>query len=96
MPKKDAAPEKTSPKPKKSKDVTVEPKDSEEPLDEIKEAPVKEKKSKKKVSKKRAKLSVLQAAVLETIRERPQRPGAIQTIIFRWHSRGILMIWRPW
>ncbi len=35
----------------------------------------------KKDSKKRGKLTVLQAAVLETIRERPQRPRAIQTII---------------
>jgi hypothetical protein len=50
--------------------------------EEIKEEPVEKEKPKgKKVSKKRAKLSVLQAAVLETIREQPQRPRAIQTII---------------
>jgi hypothetical protein len=50
--------------------------------EEIKEEPVEKEKPKgKKESKKRAKLSVLQAAVLETIREQPQRPRAIQTII---------------
>ena len=61
----------------KSEDLTEE-------AEEIEEPPVKvDKKSKeKKVSKKRAKLSVLQAAGLETIRERPQRPRAIQTIIY--------------
>jgi len=49
---------------------------------EIKEEPAEKKKPKgKKESKTRAKLSVLQAAVLETIREQPQRPRAIQTII---------------
>jgi hypothetical protein len=36
---------------------------------------------KEKVKRDRLHLSVLQAAVLETIRERPQRPRAIQTII---------------
>lgn len=46
------------------------------------EEPAKKKKAKgKKVSRERTKLSVLQAAVLETIREQPQRPRAIQTII---------------
>ena len=51
--------------------------------DDIDEEPIKEKKTKqKKTSKKRAKLTVLQAAVLETVRERPQRPRAIQTIIY--------------
>jgi NCAIR mutase (PurE)-related protein len=86
MPKKDTAPEEafTESEPKESKDIEAESEDLEESLgDEMEEAPVKEKKSKKKkVSKKRAKLSVLQAAVLETVRERPQRPRAIQTIIF--------------
>lgn len=53
----------------------------EEVLDEEDQEPLEEEKPKKKGSKKRAKLSVLQAAVLETIRERPQRPRAIQTII---------------
>jgi hypothetical protein len=49
----------------------------------VEEAPVKKKKPKrKKGAKKRAKLSVLQAAVLETVRERPHRPRAIQTIIY--------------
>jgi hypothetical protein len=38
-------------------------------------------KEKEKTKRDRAHLSVLQAAVLETIRERPQRPRAIQTII---------------
>lgn len=85
MSKKDTAPEETptEPEPEESKDVTTEPEAVEEPLDEREEAPAKEKKPKKRrVSKKRAKLSVLQAAVLETVRERPQRPRAIQTIIF--------------
>jgi hypothetical protein len=54
----------------------------EEVKEDIEEEPVEKGKSKgKKESKKRAKLSVLQAAVLETIREQPQRPRAIQTII---------------
>ncbi len=49
---------------------------------EAQKEPKKEKTPKeKKAPKKRAKLTVLQAAVLETIRERPQRPRAIQTII---------------
>ena len=85
MSKKDAAPEETSsePEPKKAKDVAAEVEDLEEPLEEMEEAPVKEKKPKrKKGAKKRAKLSALQAAVLETVRERSQRPRAIQTIIF--------------
>ena len=50
--------------------------------EEIEEEPAEKEKPKgKKESKSRAKLSVLQAAVLETIREQPQRPRAIQTII---------------
>jgi hypothetical protein len=52
----------------------VEEADDEEPEEE-------EKPKRKKPSKSRAKLTVLQAAVIETIRERPQRPRAIQTII---------------
>lgn len=54
---------------------------SDEEEDEIEESAKKEKAKGKKVSKERTKLSVLQAAVLETIRDRPQRPRAIQTII---------------
>jgi len=38
-------------------------------------------KEKEKAKRDRLHLSVLQAAVLETIRDRPQRPRAIQTII---------------
>jgi hypothetical protein len=54
----------------------------EEDIDEVEEEPIEEEKpSQTKSSKKRAKLSVLQAAVYESIRERPQRPRAIQTII---------------
>lgn len=53
----------------------------EEDIIEAEEEPIEEEPKPKKASKKRAKLSVLQAAVLETIRERPQRPRAIQTII---------------
>lgn len=54
---------------------------ADEVIDEEDQEPIEEEKSKKKGAKKRAKLSVLQAAVLETIRDRPQRPRAIQTII---------------
>ena len=54
----------------------------EEEIIEAEDEPIEEDEPKaKKRSKTRAKLSVLQAAVLETIRERPQRPRAIQTII---------------
>jgi hypothetical protein len=54
----------------------------EEVVDDIEEEPEEEEKPKRKATKKtRAKLTVLQAAVFETIRERPQRPRAIQTII---------------
>jgi outer membrane biosynthesis protein TonB len=82
MSKKDPAPEETSTEPEKPTKEEAKPEDIEEPLDEMEEPPVEEKKPKrKKATKKRAKLSVLQAAVLETIRERPQRPRAIQTII---------------
>ena len=56
--------------------------EEDEELEDFEDEPVEDTKSKrKKSSKKRAKLTVLQAAVLETIRERPQRPRAIQTII---------------
>ncbi|MFX1318668.1 MAG: hypothetical protein ACFE9D_02935 [Promethearchaeota archaeon] len=58
------------------------PDKEDEELEDFEDEPVEDTKSKgKKSSKKRAKLTVLQAAVLETIRERPQRPRAIQTII---------------
>ena len=49
---------------------------SEEPAPKEKPKP-----KEKKPSKTRKRLTVLQAAVLETIRDRPQRPRAIQTII---------------
>jgi len=64
--------------------VTEEPvvEAPEEEADDIDEEPEEEEKPKRKTTKKtRTKLTVLQAAVFETIRERPQRPGAIQTII---------------
>lgn len=51
------------------------------PETEEEKPPTKEKQKRKEKTKRRAKLTVLQAAVLETIRERPQRPQAIQTII---------------
>lgn len=63
------------------KEVTSEPTPEKE-IEEVEKEVIEEEKPKqKKPSKKREKLSVLQAAVLETIRERPQRPRAIQTII---------------
>lgn len=64
--------------PEKEAGPTEAPEEVEE---DIEEEPVEKKPKGKKESKKRAKLSVLQAAVLETIREQPQRPRAIQTII---------------
>ncbi|MFW9984592.1 MAG: hypothetical protein ACFFCB_07680, partial [Candidatus Odinarchaeota archaeon] len=48
---------------------------------DVDEEPEEEKPKGKPTKKSRAKLTVLQAAVFETIRERPQRPRAIQTII---------------
>ncbi|MFX0169015.1 MAG: hypothetical protein ACFE89_06580 [Candidatus Hodarchaeota archaeon] len=85
MSKKEKVPEETSqePEPEEPTEMEPVPGDLEEEADEAEKASVKEKKSKRKrAPKKRTKLSVLQAAVLETIRERPQRPRAIQTIIF--------------
>jgi hypothetical protein len=69
-----------------SEESTLEVEDtSDQPSDEkegtVEESAKKKKAKGKKVSKERTKLSVLQAAVLETIRDRPQRPRAIQTII---------------
>ena len=76
----------TDPEPEEPEKEATTPDTSEEKVEavkkEIKEEPAKKEKPKgKKESKTRAKLSVLQAAVLETIREQPQRPRAIQTII---------------
>ena len=86
--KKETPSEETSvdPKPEKPENEVTPTKAPEEKVEavteEIEEEPVEKEKPKgKKESKKRAKLSVLQAAVLETIREQPQRPRAIQTII---------------
>jgi hypothetical protein len=86
--KKETSPEETPKDPKseapKEEVPPIEvPEDEVEAIkEEIEEEPVEKEKPKgKKESKKRAKLSVLQAAVLETIREQPQRPRAIQTII---------------
>lgn len=70
-------PIKESPEPKKKE---KEPPVTEEEVDEEIEEP-QEEKPKRKKGKKRAKLTVLQAVVLETIRDSPQRPRAIQTII---------------
>ncbi len=81
-------PEKSEPT--DSMDSKDEPKIKEDVDDtstEVQEEPVveevspKKKKRKEKAPRKRLKLTVLQAAILETIRERPQRPRAIQTII---------------
>jgi hypothetical protein len=79
MSEKEEAPEQPEAKEPEKETAPSEP--MEEVLDEEDEEPLEEEEPKKKGSKKRAKLSVLQAAVLETIRERPQRPRAIQTII---------------
>ncbi len=76
---KDSKPEESE---KEAPPIDVPEEEIEAIKEEIKEEPVEKEKPKgKKESKKRAKLSVLQAAVLETIREQPQRPRAIQTII---------------
>ncbi len=53
----------------------------EEMVNDVDEEPEEEEPKGKTTKKARAKLTVLQAAVFETIRERPQRPQAIQTII---------------
>ena len=64
---------------------TDEPEDTEPSSGEIEEtpSPPPKEKAKRKEQKpsKRTRLTVLQAAVLETIRERAQRPRAIRTII---------------
>jgi hypothetical protein len=89
VPEKVSGPEKEEPtdsidpkdEPKVKEDVdTVSTDVREEPVVDEK-PPKKRKKQKEKTPRKRVKLTVLQAAVLETIRERPQRPQAIQTII---------------
>ncbi len=65
-------------------DETIEPTPSSDE-ESTEEAPPaakeKPKRKEEKPSKGRTRLTVLQAAVLETIRERAQRPGAIRTII---------------
>jgi len=78
--------EPTETKPESAKDVETEvPTPSTTPKTKagtVEEKPFeKEKPKRKEKPKSRAKLTVLQAAVLETIRERPQRAQAIQTII---------------
>jgi 3-oxoacyl-ACP reductase-like protein len=92
MPKKEK-PSKKSAKPPASAKKTKKPKEPKEPVAPAaaaapagkvqEEAPPVEEmaKEKEKTKRDRLRLSVLQAAVLETIRERPQRPRAIQTII---------------
>ena len=91
MPKKEK-PSKKSAKPPASAKKTKKPKEPKEPVVPAaavpagkaqEEAPPVEEvaKEKEKTKRDRLRLSVLQAAVLETIRERPQRPRAIQTII---------------
>jgi hypothetical protein len=87
MPKKEK-PSKKSAKPPASAKKTKKPKEPAVPASvpaskAQEEAPPAEEtaKEKEKTKRDRLRLSVLQAAVLETIRERPQRPRAIQTII---------------
>ena len=78
---KDKSTETTSPPEKDAKsEESAEPTTTETTSKLVEEKPPEKEKPKRKV-KKRLKLTVLQAAVLETIRERPQRPRAIQTII---------------
>jgi hypothetical protein len=77
---KDEAPEEAEPQESIEEEPVVEV--PEEVVTDVDEEPEEEEKPKRKTTKKtRAKLTVLQAAVFETIRERPQRPRAIQTII---------------
>lgn len=72
-------PEEVEPQESEEEPVVEAP---EEVADAVDEEPEEEEEPKRKTTKKtRAKLTVLQAAVFETIRERPQRPRAIQTII---------------
>lgn len=76
--------EKETPTDKITEEATDEEPEEEVPVaktPEVDDDEVIEDERGKKDSKKRGKLTVLQAAVLETIRERPQRPRAIQTII---------------
>ena len=88
MPKKEKPSKKTA-KPPASAKRTKKPKEPVAPAAAVpagkaqEEAPPVEEvaKEKEKTKRDRLRLSVLQAAVLETIRERPQRPRAIQTII---------------
>jgi len=88
MPKKEKPSKKTA-KPPASAKRTKKPKEPVAPVAAVpagkaqEEAPPVEEvaKEKEKTKRDRLRLSVLQAAVLETIRERPQRPRAIQTII---------------
>jgi hypothetical protein len=82
------APSEETPEESATEEPEEEPdvKELEQDKDDLDEELIEKKKTKrKKPSKKREKLTVLQAAVLETVRERPQRPRAIQTII---HSAG--------
>jgi hypothetical protein len=74
------APEEVVPEESEKEEPVVEA--PEEIVEDVDEEPEEvEKPKRKKTKKTRAKLTVLQAAVFETIRERPQRPRAIQTII---------------
>ncbi len=76
---KDEAPEEAEPQESIEEEPVVEV--TEEVVTDVDEEPEEEKPKGKPTKKSRAKLTVLQAAVFETIRERPQRPRAIQTII---------------
>lgn len=88
MPKKEKPPKKSAKSPSPPK-KTKKPKEPIAPAAAAvagkaqEEAPPVEEmaKEKEKTKRDRLRLSVLQAAVLETIRERAQRPRAIQTII---------------
>lgn len=82
------APEEKEPKGEVPEEVEPQESEKVEPVveapevaDDVDEEPEEEKPKSKTRKKTRAKLTVLQAAVFETIRERPQRPRAIQTII---------------
>jgi len=76
---KDEAPEEAEPQESIEEEPVVEV--PEEVVTDVDEEPEEEKPKRKTTKKTRAKLTVLQAAIFETIRERPQRPRAIQTII---------------
>ncbi len=78
----DEAPEEAEPQESEKEEPVVEaPEELVNDIDEEDEEDEEEKPKGKQIKKTRAKLTVLQAAVFETIRERPQRPRAIQTII---------------